>query len=316
MEHPNKSSGLPWKKRGEEPKAHEATGMMRWLLTYADMLTLLFALFVILYAISKPQIQHIIEVQQSVAQAFHGQPTSLTQVYQAMMDSNRMTPEEKAAQVQDFIEYLKENSKQTQVQEFLQQNPNLAKELIPSENTTLYSPLRPLEIIQGQIKQFVGENHLEGAMKATIIPERGLVIELLSDGVLFDSGMADLKPQARKIIKQVVMFIKKDGITNQIRVDGHTDTVPIRGGPYKDNLALSVARAVTVWRYMYQLGLPANQISAAGYGPYRPIASNATEAGRRKNRRVEITIPPAEKGKVNLEGNLTDNNGGQPVKKN
>ncbi len=268
---------------------------MRWLLTYADMLTLLFALFVIMYAMSKPQIQKVIEVQDSLAKAFKDKPASLTEVYKNYEKNKDLKPQEKQQQIKEFLDYLKEHVQAKQVQQFLHENPTIEKQINPP---AVISPLRQLEEIKGKIDRYVGDNQLSGAMKATMQPERGLVIQLLTDGVLFDLGGAELKPQAKEIIKVVVQFIQEQKITNQIRVDGHTDDLPIHGGPFRDNMDLSMARAGNVWRYMITLGLPATQVSAAGYGPYRPVVPNDSDGDRRKNRRVEITIPPAEKEKI------------------
>ncbi|MCL5054576.1 MAG: flagellar motor protein MotB [Firmicutes bacterium] len=278
-------------KKEDGHKAHEATGMMRWLLTYADMLTLLFALFVILYAMSRPQIQSIIETQKSLAKAFHGKPASLTQVYQQMQQNPRISSSEKVREVKQFLQYLKSHAKERSVKRFLKQNPTLSKQIHPSVSP-MSNPYRPLKMIQKELRVFRAQNRLEGDFKTTIQPKRGLVIQLLTDGVLFSLGRAYLKPKAKEIVAKIAQFIQQQHVQGHIRIDGFTDNTPILGGPYKNNLMLSMARAANVWVYMVKMGISPERISAAGYGKYRPLVPNTTPANRRLNRRVEITIPP------------------------
>lgn len=111
----------------------------------------------------------------------------------------------------------------------------------------------------------------------------------LASGVLFESGRAELQPQARQILKAVADSLKV--LPNQIVVEGHTDDRPM--GPdseFADNWDLSVARAFAVIRLFNEEGIPASRLSAMGYAQFRPIASNATPEGRARNRRIEISL--------------------------
>ena len=134
-----------------------------------------------------------------------------------------------------------------------------------------------------------------GSSEASIgYDERGLVTRML-DSVLFASGKAELQPGASRVLDKVVKVLEE--LPNQpIGVEGHTDNVPIQRSGWADNHALSVARANAVAQYLQQQGVPAGRLTAIGYGEERPIASNDTEAGRRKNRRVEIVILPQSSG--------------------
>jgi chemotaxis protein MotB len=111
---------------------------------------------------------------------------------------------------------------------------------------------------------------------------------ILKEAVLFDSGSAELKIQAKKILKDVIDELKK--LPNDIIVEGHTDNVPIRGGIYKSNFELSMARAYSVIKFMQDEGIDPKRLSGIGYGEYKPIADNSTQEGRAKNRRIEISI--------------------------
>ena len=121
--------------------------------------------------------------------------------------------------------------------------------------------------------------------------DRGLVI-ILSDDVLFDSGKAEIKKEARPILDDVASVVKKKVPDKSIGVSGHTDNVPITYSKWESNWELSTARATNVLHYLESKGISPKRLSATGYGEHRPIASNATAEGRAKNRRVEIVILP------------------------
>ena len=121
--------------------------------------------------------------------------------------------------------------------------------------------------------------------------ERGLVTRML-DQVLFDSGKAELRPGAFRVLDEVAKVLER--VPQQpLGVEGHTDNQPIRHSRWASNQALSIARAKAVVNYLTEhRGIDRTRITAIGYGQERPIASNATAAGRQKNRRVEIIILP------------------------
>jgi chemotaxis protein MotB len=133
--------------------------------------------------------------------------------------------------------------------------------------------------------------------KITITQLKGKLKVNMVDEILFDSGNATIKPQGIKVLERVgkVLLNVKD---QAIRIEGHTDNVPI--GPelakvYPSNWELSVARATAVARYLQEkIGVGPRLLSATGYGPYQPIASNETEQGRSRNRRIEVVLVPKE----------------------
>ena len=122
--------------------------------------------------------------------------------------------------------------------------------------------------------------------------ERGLVVRVL-DRVLFDSGKATLRSEAVPVLEKVAKVLKQEAADQPIGIEGHTDNQPIKRSGWKDNRALSVARARAVLTYLvHEQGVDPSHISAIGHGEQRPIASNGTSAGRRMNRRVEIVVLP------------------------
>lgn len=130
--------------------------------------------------------------------------------------------------------------------------------------------------------------NLEGKNKAQIIPEDTKITIRLSDGVLFDEGSAIIKADSKKTLDAVVFELKKNN--KNITVEGHSDNVPVVGGKYSSNWELSSVRATNIANYLISSGIDKNRLSVAGYADNKPAATNSTEEGRAKNRRVDIVI--------------------------
>lgn len=144
-----------------------------------------------------------------------------------------------------------------------------------------------MQEVKSSMDKYLKENNLKGSVSTTI-EERGLVVSI-SDSLFFDSGKADIKPEVSAKLVEIGKLLNKMG--NYIRVEGHTDNVPINDGIFKSNWELSAIRATTVTKLLIdKSGISPKMIGAEGYGENRPIASNSTEAGRSKNRRVDIII--------------------------
>lgn len=223
----------------------------RWMVSFADFMTLLFALFVVLFAISSVDQQKLSQVAESVEQAF------------GVMDS-------------------KSNS-------LLEAYPENQQPIPPIVRPA--SPLPPVqeqeELVEKLQKALKQTKNLAAAVQLRQ-EARGVVIQL-KDTRLFPSGSAELRPEMLNELQRVMRELENPKA--QIRIEGHTDNVPIHSGRYRSNWELSAARANSVLQFFLQrTHLKPEQFSVAGYGEYRPIASNATEAGRARNRRVDIVI--------------------------
>jgi chemotaxis protein MotB len=148
-------------------------------------------------------------------------------------------------------------------------------------------------MLDTRLKRDIASEHVSLAMD-----DRGIVITFVAE-VLFDSGKADLKTDGKKIITKVASVIREEAYDNEIGIEGHTDNVPIKHSGWKSNWELSTARATSVLHFLERdCGLKPNNLSATGYGEYRPVASNNTKEGRQANRRVEIIIKPMPTAKV------------------
>jgi len=133
---------------------------------------------------------------------------------------------------------------------------------------------------------------LRGQKVGLELEERGLVITL-ADNILFDSGKAEIKEDARPMLDKICKVIKNKAADKNIGIEGHTDNVPIKHSGWKSNRELSTARANNVYHYLIDNGgIAPAKLTTMGYGEFRPVSSNDTEVGRAKNRRVEIVILP------------------------
>jgi|ERR1035437_1482155 chemotaxis protein MotB len=233
-------------KVGSEGVEMESGGMMRWLLTYADMLTLLFALFVILYSMSVVDETKVRALAMALGQAFglSGQVSVLGSG--ATTDTIPVTMPESQVQLTSTKE---------------------------------------------KIQKWILQKKLEREVKVRF-NERGLVISLMTDKVLFDSGRAVLVPRTREILSDIAELLKQQ--TNPVVIEGHTDDSPITKksikAKYSDNWDLSTARAVSVLKYMIRKGVSPDRLSAAGYGEFRPLVPNIDDITRMKNRRIDIVL--------------------------
>jgi len=138
-----------------------------------------------------------------------------------------------------------------------------------------------------QMSEYIKENNLEASITLRL-DERGLLVRFM-DNVLFDSGKADLTPNASDIINKVAEIIRQND--KIIRIEGHTDNVPINTFRFPSNWELSTTRAVNVVKYLIEEnGIYAYRLSASGYSDQHPVDDNNTAEGRQKNRRVDMVI--------------------------
>ena len=145
-----------------------------------------------------------------------------------------------------------------------------------------------LQQLKAQLDQYLKAHGLQNQVQTTI-SRRGLVVRVLTDKVLFDSGQATLKPEGLPLLGEVANLLNV-ATNHQIAVEGHTDSVPISSAQYPSNWELSTARATTVVRYFISRSVDASRLTASGYADLHPLASNATDRGRQLNRRVEIVL--------------------------
>ena len=244
-------------------------GGERWLLTYADMITLLLALFIILFAISTPNNVKYAQLARAMSGGFGG-----TNAVNVPTVGNAG-----ASQVTSTKPSSTSKSKSSS---------SSSSSSTSTAKTQSQASTKAITTLESKIKEIVKKNHMEHNVHV-YVTGRGLVITLLSDSANYSSGSAALRPQTLALLHQISGFLSH--ITNDIRVEGNTDNVPIVTAEYPSNWELSSARAVVVTRFLVdQEHLDGRRLSAVGQGPYKPVVDNDTEAHRQLNRRVDIVV--------------------------
>lgn len=237
-------------------------GAPAWMNTYGDMVTLLLTFFILLYSFSSIDIQRFNEVMSAIQHSFMGRTGIL-------VGTTELGAEE--GQRFDRDEHLAVAPEQ----------------IIGEQDLALLEMMRQLEETYEEVREFLSKAGLEEDIMLRM-EERGIVMEL-PEKILFDTGRAELKPDFLYTLELLAELLSR--LHNQIIVEGHTDNVPIRTFLYPSNWELSVARSVSVARYLVeQHGLDPGRFIATGYGEYHPLDSNETPEGRARNRRVNIVI--------------------------
>lgn len=259
------------RKRVEDPQHAD-----RWLISYADFITLLFAFFVVMYSISQVNEGKYRILSESLVSAFDLPERSLQPIQVGEINRSdapyRDTENDKPGSVNpgdestgnstadiNELAQLNATAKQTK-QEFKQLEKSLDKGL---QNL----------IDQGVVQIKASEDWIE--------------IEMPS-GLLFTSGSDRLGQSALLLLRDVSEIINKS--TNLIRIRGFTDNVPVEGGRFSSNWDLSASRSVSVVQLLQRLGIDPNRLAIEGYGEYAPVRDNATVTGRAANRRVVLAI--------------------------
>jgi chemotaxis protein MotB len=254
----------------------------RWLLTYSDMITLLMALFIVMWAISSVNQSKFAALRQSLRQAFAGK---LTQGGESVLNGGAQVLQAQGARISPIATPRQEPAKIAANK----YSSVAAAARAVGQTAAAASDLESLRALARQIEHYARRAGL-GQQIATSLDERGLVVRLLTDKMLFDSGQAVVKEEGRPLLTRIAQLIETLRIPNPIRVEGNTDAVPISTYQYPSNWELSAARATAVLEVLLQQGVPDSQVSVAGYADQNPIASNSTAQGRHHNRRVEIVV--------------------------
>lgn len=222
----------------EETPEHENAD--RYMITYADLITLLLGLFIILYAISNIDIRKYEKMISALGTVFGNSE------YNSVVNQNIVPPDS-----------------EIKIQETSQ------------------------EQLGQRLQEVINKNNYGSKVKL-VENERGVTIRILDD-ILFQSGKAELSSGSQKILASLAEIIKQ--LPNDIRIEGHTDNVPVIGGQFPSNWHLSVARATnTAYFLMNVEGVNPEKVSIVGYSSYKPVADNETDEGKALNRRVDIVI--------------------------
>jgi chemotaxis protein MotB len=241
----------------------ESVNHDRWLLSYSDFITLLFAFFVVLFASTYRDNQAI----RMISRAIHNGFQTLGAFSQDESGSggaySTISSDDSTSRV---------NTAETR------------KDQVPTPSTIDVVDLRR------QLEAAIGKELEKHEVVMQVTPE-GFVISLKELG-FFDSGQAALLPGAASKIERIAKVVSRPGL--ELRVEGHSDDQPIHNSQFRSNWELSAARAMAVLLLLVNdAGYDPRKISASGYGQYRPVADNLTPEGRRMNRRVDLVVVSA-----------------------
>ncbi|WP_342604045.1 flagellar motor protein MotB [Peribacillus sp. FSL E2-0159] len=243
--------------RRKKKQRHEEHIDESWLVPYADILTLLLALFIVLFASSSVDAVRFQQLSNVFNQVF----TSGTGFMEFPSDSpsNEPTSPEQRTGAED-LEKLGKNEQEELME------------------------------VQERVNAYIQKNDLTDKL-GTDLTDEGMLISI-RENVLFESGVAEVRSENRKIAMEISDLLVMD-LPRNIIVSGHTDNIPIKNYQYESNWDLSVMRSVNFMKLLLEnKELDPEMFSAKGHGEFKPVASNGTKKGRAKNRRVEILIVP------------------------
>lgn len=255
----------------KKQKHEDHENLERWLVSYGDFITLLFATFVVLYALSQVDISEFTKLEESLKQAFNA-PSIIEGAETIMPDSGMSILDSSSADsviAPLMLEYISQKYEETAFDE-----------------------------IEKSIESMKKEGDLEGVDAK--ITDRGLLITF-SEDMLFSSATATLTDKAIKALDAIGVLISEKFALHYVRVEGHTDNLPIQSYVYPSNWELSSARASSIIRYFLErFKFMPSLFTAIGYADTRPLVDNSTPENRNKNRRVEILVMKNQYKKMEL----------------
>jgi chemotaxis protein MotB len=254
------------KKEPEKHANHE-----RWMVSYADFVTLLFAVFTTLFAMSQTDKKKVEEVMQSLQQSF------------GMVSAGSPSPKINVIPSKPIsvIPVIKPEISAMQG----------TRRLTSSGQVKSRADEKDFRQVKSSIEAYLVKQSAQQKVSLTIT-RRGLIVSLKEAG-FFDSGQAQIKPSAHELINTIAEAMTQ--YNNPLRVEGHTDNVPISTSQFPSNWELSTARATNVLKYLLKYyDIEPEKISATGYGEFRPLVDNSTNEGRSKNRRVDLVMLSGE----------------------
>ena len=243
----------------------EAENSERWLLTYADMITLLLALFVVLFAMSSISQKKFDEFKTGLLQTF-----SQMQLQSALKGGTGLL-EHRSLITHPGV------------------TPGPPQIAIPQTGAgTPASVSQQSSQLAAQINAALAQANLANDVQVAV-EKRGVVVRLLSDKVFFNTDSAALGPVGSEVVNIIGKVVQP--LPNDIDVEGYTDSAPIYGGPFSSNFELSAVRAVTVLEQLMRTDrVSANRLSATGFGATHPIVPNSNPTNMALNRRVDVVI--------------------------
>lgn len=246
----------------------------RWLVSYADFITLLFAFFVVLYSSAQVDKRKVGRLALAIQVAFQQMGVFDTSNTQIPLSDSEAVPFSK-------VQVVENSERTTDMERFVQPMKGM---LVPSSNT-------PLKDIQAELEKALAPEIQRRVVEVKARRE-GLVISLREIG-FYESGSATLRASSRDALNRLAAILEKR--SESLRIEGHTDNIPIHNARFASNWELSTSRASELIRvFVERYRMDPARLSAAGYAEFHPVAANDTAEGRARNRRVDIVVlnPP------------------------
>ncbi|MCR8844834.1 flagellar motor protein MotB [Paenibacillus sp. SC116] len=274
------------RRRGQAPAAENQE---RWLITYADLITLLMIFFVVMYAMSQVDLTKYESLSSTLQSTFNnsGGNGALPEGSGILEGAHTKPGETGGLETKvdgGSGDYNTDNRDGKQPPS----NQGVMIGQITQQDLAFRKQEQKLQDTMKKIQQYIDENDLQNSISVSDVP-KGIEIRL-SDRLLFSLGQSELTAQAEPTLTKLASLFSQ--LDSMISIEGHTDNLPFASGSrYKDNWELSAERALSVLRFFIsEHKLKTEQFQIAGYGDTRPVATNDTVEGRQKNRRVEIII--------------------------
>jgi chemotaxis protein MotB len=278
---------LAKKQRHEE---HEEHADESWLIPYADLMTLLLALFIVLFATSQTDQKKLDELAKSMSGAFNGGKGFL-EFFGVVQPSRNADGESKNTTNQDTSGPYKEPERSNEENaaasdNSIQDAQKQAEEAAKAEEAL--KEQKSLNEMKQQMDSFISQNNLDTQLDTTLGTH--YVMITIRDQAIFASGSAEVKPEAKQLA-DAISAILTNYPDYQVTVSGHTDNVPITTRTYSSNWDLSAARSLSFMKELFRnANVNQQRFSSTGFGEFKPIAGNDTAEGRAQNRRVEVSI--------------------------
>jgi chemotaxis protein MotB len=273
----------------EEHENHE-----RWLVSYADMMTLLMCLFIVLFAMSQVDSKKFAQLASGLAESF-GTPIAALTDSGASSDAGILDALPAPVNVQN-VAPTSQSPAQSEVDAAAAEAAAQQAARVQVEAKVAYDQLAA---VRDQIDAALTAAGYAGAAQYQI-DERGLVVHVVSDGVLYDAESAALRPDGVRVLNAVAPTLIP--LPNPVRIEGHTNSLPVSaGGPYPSNWELSTDRSTTVVRYLIGRGVPATRMSATGYADTQPLVPDTDPAAVTVNRRVDVVVLSTASAEANAQ---------------
>lgn len=276
--------------RGKRQIEEEHENHERWLVSYADMITVLMALFIVLYAMSQVDEEKFLELRQSLAAGFgsqvdlNGSPNVMTGQGVAPM----------AAIAPSIVESANGGARGRTVRPELAPTDPVSEAMAAQRRRQFAEAKAEAERLQriaDEVNAVLRSRKLLSDVRV-VIDDRGLVISLVSEHVVFAADLATLTPRGARVVDTLAPVLTD--LADDLQIDGHTNQVDVQPKYYPTDWDLSAARAITVLRRLNEVGgVPEERLKASAYGHERPLVDPAEPGSQRVNKRVDIIVESA-----------------------